>query len=155
MIQPIWLWRWLPHRLSKRLSLSTATVLFGSTFTRTIITILLTKWFLGSNLSQKNYFPTKENIFYPTPKGEEKCDVACFAISVCFEAATNRIFRMQDLLYLKAWIRDLNHNRAGFGIESMHGMRGAGLKVCTGSEIRDWKYAREAGCRKKPSGWRD
>ena len=55
---------------------------------------------------EKNYFPTKENIFHPTPNGEEKCDVACFAITVCFEAAPNRIFGMQDLLYLKAGIRD-------------------------------------------------
>ena len=30
------LWRWLPHRLSKRQSLSTTTVLFRTTFTRTI-----------------------------------------------------------------------------------------------------------------------
>ena len=29
-------WRWLPHRLSKRQSLSTTTVLFRTTFTRTI-----------------------------------------------------------------------------------------------------------------------
>ena len=64
------------------------------------------KSLLGSNLSPKNYFPTKENIFYPTPNGEEKCDVACFAISVCFEVAPNRVFGMQDLLYLKAGIRD-------------------------------------------------
>ena len=28
-----WLWRWLPHRLSKRQSLSTTTVLFRTTFT--------------------------------------------------------------------------------------------------------------------------
>ena len=67
---------------------------------------LFLKSLLGSNLSQKNYLPTKENIFHPTPNGEEKCDVACFAIPVCFEAAPNRIFGMQDLLYLKAGIRD-------------------------------------------------
>ena len=30
----LWLWRWLPHRLSKRQSLSTTTVLFRTTFTR-------------------------------------------------------------------------------------------------------------------------
>ena len=33
---PLWLWRWLPHRLLKRQSLSTTTVLFRTTFTRTI-----------------------------------------------------------------------------------------------------------------------
>ena len=32
----LWLWRWLPHRLSKRQSLSTTTVLFRATFTLTI-----------------------------------------------------------------------------------------------------------------------
>ena len=32
----LWLWRWLPHRLSKCLSLSTTTVLLRTTFTRTI-----------------------------------------------------------------------------------------------------------------------
>ena len=32
----LWLWKWLPHRLSKRQSLST-TVLFGTMFTRTIV----------------------------------------------------------------------------------------------------------------------
>ena len=46
-----WLWRWLPHRLSKRNLLST-TVLFTTTFTRTIIPYLLRKWHLSSNLSQ-------------------------------------------------------------------------------------------------------
>ena len=48
----LWLWRWLPHRLSKRQSLSTTTVLFRTTFTRTIKLNLLLKWLLGSNLSQ-------------------------------------------------------------------------------------------------------
>ena len=48
----------------------------------------------------------KKTFFYPTPNGEEKSDVACFAISVCFEAAPNRIFGMQDLRYLTAGIRD-------------------------------------------------
>ena len=48
----LWLWRWLPHRLSKRQSLSTTTVLFRTTFTRTIKLNLLSKWLLGSNLSQ-------------------------------------------------------------------------------------------------------
>ena len=32
----LWLWRWLPHRLSKRQSLSTTTVIFRTTFTQTI-----------------------------------------------------------------------------------------------------------------------
>ena len=31
---PLWLWRWLPHRLSKSQSLSTTTVLFRTTFNR-------------------------------------------------------------------------------------------------------------------------
>ena len=48
----VWLWRWLPHRLSKRQSLSTTTVLFRTTFTRTIKLNLLLKWLLGSNLWQ-------------------------------------------------------------------------------------------------------
>ena len=39
-------------RLSKRQSLSTTTVLFTTTFTRTIKLNLLLKWLLGSNLSQ-------------------------------------------------------------------------------------------------------
>ena len=34
----LWLWRWLPHRLSKRHSLS-ATVLFKTTLTRTVWTL--------------------------------------------------------------------------------------------------------------------
>ena len=51
----LWLWRWLPHRLSKRQSLSTTTVLFRTTFTRTIILNLLMKWLPGSKLS-KCYF---------------------------------------------------------------------------------------------------
>ena len=48
----LWLWRWLPHRLSKRQSLSTTTLLFRTKFTRTIKLNLLLKWLLGSNLSQ-------------------------------------------------------------------------------------------------------
>ena len=52
-------WRWLPHRLSKRQSLSTTTVLFRITFTRSIKLNLLLKWLLGSNLSQK-----KESHFF-------------------------------------------------------------------------------------------
>ena len=48
----LWLWRWLPHRLSKRQSLSTATVPFRTTFTRTIKLNLLLKWLLSLNLSQ-------------------------------------------------------------------------------------------------------
>ena len=47
-----WLWRWLQHRLSKRQSPSTTTVLFRTTFTRTIKINPLLKWLLGSNLSQ-------------------------------------------------------------------------------------------------------
>ena len=47
------LWRWLPHRLSKRRSVSTTTVLFRTTFTRTTTINLLMKWLLGSNLSQR------------------------------------------------------------------------------------------------------
>ena len=43
----------LPHRLSKRQSLSTTTtILFRTTFTRTFKLSLLLKWLLGSNLSQ-------------------------------------------------------------------------------------------------------
>ena len=49
----LWFWRWLPHRLSKHQSLSTTTVLFWTTFTRTLKLNLLLKWLLGSNLSQK------------------------------------------------------------------------------------------------------
>ena len=41
VIQLTWLWRWPPHRLSKRHSLSTTTVLFRTTFTRTIILNIL------------------------------------------------------------------------------------------------------------------
>ena len=41
-----------PHRLSKRQSLSTITVLFRTTFTWTIILNLLMKWIQDSNLSQ-------------------------------------------------------------------------------------------------------
>ena len=47
----LWLWRWLLHRLSKRQSLSTTTVLFRTTFTQ-MIKLNLLKWLLGSNLSQ-------------------------------------------------------------------------------------------------------
>ena len=44
---------WVPHRLSKRQSLSTTvTVLFRTTITRTIMLHLLIKWLLDSNLSQ-------------------------------------------------------------------------------------------------------
>ena len=35
----LWLWRWLPHRLSKRQSLSTTTVLFRTMFTQMIMHI--------------------------------------------------------------------------------------------------------------------
>ena len=35
---PLWLWRWLPHRLSKSQSLSTTTVLFRTTFSRQPLT---------------------------------------------------------------------------------------------------------------------
>ena len=51
----LWLWRWLPHRLSKRQSLPTTTVLFRTTFTQTIELNLLLKWVLGSNLSQCSF----------------------------------------------------------------------------------------------------
>ena len=52
----VWLWRWLPHRLSKRQSVPTTTVLFRTTFTRTIKLNLLLKWLLDSNLSQDYYY---------------------------------------------------------------------------------------------------
>ena len=42
----LWLWRRLPHRLSKRQSLSTTTVWFRTTFPRTIKLNLLLKWLL-------------------------------------------------------------------------------------------------------------
>ena len=48
----LWLWRWQPHRLSKRQTLSTTTVLFRTTFIRTIKLNLLMKWLMGSNLSR-------------------------------------------------------------------------------------------------------
>ena len=47
----LWLWRWLPHRLSKRQSLSTTTVLFRTTFTRTIKLNLLKYWKSCANWS--------------------------------------------------------------------------------------------------------
>ena len=53
LFESLWLWRWQPHRLSKRQSLSTTTVLFRTTFTRTIKLNQLLKWLLGTNLSQK------------------------------------------------------------------------------------------------------
>ena len=41
----LWLWRWLPHRLSKRQSLSTTIVLFRTTFTVAIkLNLLLGDW---------------------------------------------------------------------------------------------------------------
>ena len=56
----LWLWRWLPHRLSKRQSLSTTTVLFRTTFARMIKLNLLLKCFTvfvrqekGNNLCQE------------------------------------------------------------------------------------------------------
>ena len=55
----LWLWRWLTHRLSKRQSLSKATVLFRTMFTPTIKLNLLLKWLLGSNLSQTRYYSEK------------------------------------------------------------------------------------------------
>ena len=48
----LWLLRWLSDRLSKRQSLSTTTVLFRTTFTRTVEVNLLLKWLLSSNRSQ-------------------------------------------------------------------------------------------------------
>ena len=45
----LWLWRWLPHRLSKRQSLSTTTVLFRTTFTRTIKLNLLNYYYYYSD----------------------------------------------------------------------------------------------------------
>ena len=50
-LHSLWIWRWLLHRLSKRQSLSTTTVLFRTTFTQTIKLNLLLRWLLGSNLS--------------------------------------------------------------------------------------------------------
>ena len=58
----LWLWRWLPRRLSKRQSLSTTTVLFRTTFTRTIKLNLLLKWLLGSNLS--HFYNIVHHYFY-------------------------------------------------------------------------------------------
>ena len=54
-----WLWRRLPHRLSKCQSLSTKTVLFRTMFTRMIKLNLFLKWLLGSNLSQNNVHQAK------------------------------------------------------------------------------------------------
>ena len=54
----LWVWGWLPHRLSKRQSLST-TVLFRAAFTLTIMLNLLMKWLLGSirtNMDNKTFF---------------------------------------------------------------------------------------------------
>ena len=50
----LWLWRWLPHSLSKGQSMSTTTVLFRTTITWTIMLKLLIKWLLGSHLGQFN-----------------------------------------------------------------------------------------------------
>ena len=56
----LWPWRWLPHRLSKRQSLSTTRVLFRTAFTWTIKLNLLKKWtFHRSTLRLK--------------KGQRKC----------------------------------------------------------------------------------
>ena len=71
--------RWLPHRLSKRRSLSTTTVLFRTTFTRTIIPNLFMKllitdtiWLLSITVSLKSRARKQElstglyrrNLFY-------------------------------------------------------------------------------------------
>ena len=60
----LWVWRWLPHRFSKRQSMSTTTVLFRTTFTRTIILNLLMKWLLGSNLSQLDFSFTTTRFYF-------------------------------------------------------------------------------------------
>ena len=54
---------WLPYSLSKRQSLSTTTVLFRSTFTRTIKLNLLLKWLLGSNLSEQRISLNRSSLY--------------------------------------------------------------------------------------------
>ena len=51
----LWLWRWLPRRLSKRQSLSTTTLLFRTTFTQTIILNLLFKFPCSVSLCFTNF----------------------------------------------------------------------------------------------------
>ena len=61
----LWLWRWLPHRWSKRQSLSTITVLFRTTFTRTIKLNLLLNINLVNKCSVLVYIYI-ELVRYPT-----------------------------------------------------------------------------------------
>ena len=53
----LWLWRWLPHGLSKRQSLSTTTVLFRTKFTRTVKLNLLLKYLsdIRQNFEKSHY----------------------------------------------------------------------------------------------------
>ena len=56
----LWLWRWLPHRLSKRQSLSTTTVLFRTTFTQTIKLNLLLNSSSVLWIFQKSHLPVEQ-----------------------------------------------------------------------------------------------
>ena len=56
----LWLWRWLPHRLSKRQSLSKTTVLFRTTFTQTIKLNLLLNSSSVLWIFQKSHLPVEQ-----------------------------------------------------------------------------------------------
>ena len=56
----LWLWRWLPHRLSKHQSLSTTTVLFRTTFTQTIKLNLLLNSSSVLWIFQKSHLPVEQ-----------------------------------------------------------------------------------------------
>ena len=67
--QDFWLWRWLPHRLSKCQSLSTTTILFRIKFTRTIRLNLLLKYslFVHDNGKQQHTILTAYDVKLKSP----------------------------------------------------------------------------------------
>ena len=101
-INSLWLWRWLPHRLSKCQSLSITTVLFRTTFTQTIKLNLLLKWPLGWNLS---------HYMYIIPWNTHACDNGTehyrlqYTISTCI--SSNLLRWIHDSLSIMWFFNDL------------------------------------------------
>ena len=105
----LWLWRWLPHRLSKRQSLPTTTVLFRTTFTRTIKLNLL------KFVQCWQYFPeVNSKRLYRSSEREEESRCLVFTCSTKSEI---RHFHVVVVLVVVLW-RQRNVQKSVMHVQS-------------------------------------
>ena len=105
----LWLWRWLPHRLSKGQSLSATTVLFRTTLTRTIVFhLLITSVYLNN---QTLLGPPLSKRFWTWILGSQIQRLFWFSVRSIVDDSEmyeqQKPFRLDELVQISAFLNTL------------------------------------------------